>query len=330
VGVAVFFALSAFLLGGPWLGAGDEAEGPVEGQPQTVRAYAARRAARILPAYLVVLAVVAVAAVAWDPEGSPLGRLLGHLVLLEGFTGDQYQGFSQVWSLTTEVTFYAALPLLHRLGVRVRSLRGPVVVATVGLAVQWLVPVLGLPGVTGWVLANSILGHAAWFAAGLVALRVATHPGPRTLVWAESPATCLAVAGTLLAVAATGVAGPAGLTPGHPVTAVVKEGLYAVIAGLVVLAGARATGPVARALGHEMATSLGRWSYGIFLWHVLVLQAVFALAGLTLFSGPLVLVLVLVTVTTVGLAALTWQVLERPVLGRVHAATREPGRVTHS
>jgi peptidoglycan/LPS O-acetylase OafA/YrhL len=114
------------------------------------------------------------------------------------------------------------------------------------------------------------------------------------------------------------------------VTAVVKEGLYAVVAGLVVLAGARATGPVARALGNEVAESLGRWSYGIFLWHVLVLQAVFAMTGLSLFSGPLVLVLVLVTVTTVGLAALTWQVVERPVLARVRAATREPGRVTHS
>jgi peptidoglycan/LPS O-acetylase OafA/YrhL len=325
----VFFALSAFLLGGPWLGAA----GPgihVAGRPQTVRAYAARRAARILPAYLVVLLVVASAAPAWDPEGSPLGRLLGHIVLLEGFTGDQYQGFSQVWSLTTEVTFYAALPLLHGLGLRVRSLRGPVAVAAMGLAVQGLLPALDLPGVTGWVLGNSIIGHAAWFAAGLVALRVATEPGRHALLWVESPVTCLAVAGTLLAVAATGVAGPAGLTPSHPVTAVVKEGLYAVIAGLVVLAGARATGSVAGALGNEVAQGLGRWSYGIFLWHVLVLQAVYGLTGLRLFSGPFVLVLVLVLVTTVALAALTWRVVERPILAWVHWATREPGRVTHS
>ena len=319
VGVAIFFALSAFLLTGPWVG-----DSP---SPQPVATYAVRRAARILPAYLVVLVVVAVAAVAWDPAGSPVTRLLTHAVLLEGLTGDQYQGFSQVWSLTTEVTFYALLPVLHRIGLRVRGMRGPLLLAATGVAVQGLVPALGLPGVWGWVVVNSVVGHAAWFAAGVVALRIATAPGPRSRLWAGSPGTCLAVAGTLLAVAATGVAGPAGLTPGHWATAMAKELLYAVVAGLVVLAGARAVGGAADVLGSEPVRALGRWSYGIFLWHVLVLQALYALTGLRVLSGPVVLVLVVVMVVTVGLAALSWRFVERPVLDRAHAATRARGRV---
>ena len=103
-GVAVFFAVSAFLLLRPWLDG-----------PQDARDYARRRAARILPAYYVALLAVWVVAAAWPQRTGGIGgarRVVEHLFLVQGLTGDTYQSFSQTWSLTTELCFYALVPLV--------------------------------------------------------------------------------------------------------------------------------------------------------------------------------------------------------------------------
>lgn len=106
VGVWVFFVISGFLLYRPFV---QSRRNGVAGP--SLRSYAVRRAARIVPAYWVALPIVAL----WlglSDVFTPRGVLtyFGFLQLYRAntFTG----GIGQAWTLCIEVTFYGALPLL--------------------------------------------------------------------------------------------------------------------------------------------------------------------------------------------------------------------------
>ena len=110
--------------------------------------------------------------------------------------------------------------------------------------------------------------------------------------------------------------------------ALAAEVLYGLVAACLLLAG------TTRGLSETISTSplagtarwLGDTSYGVLLWHVLVLQVVFAVLDLRLFAAPFAATLLLVTIVSVGLAHLSWLVLERPVLRRAHRSTAAPER----
>src|SRR5699024_9368160 len=77
--------------------------------------YLLRRAARILPGYLLALTGVVVAAALLGGAAADVldvPTVLVHLLVGQGWTGRTFQSFTQTWSLTTEVTFYLLLPLL--------------------------------------------------------------------------------------------------------------------------------------------------------------------------------------------------------------------------
>ena len=104
-GVTLFFVLSAFLLSRPFLA---EARG---GRPVSRTRFLARRALRILPLYW-----VAVIFFSWLDEstGSVVSKAIPHMLLLDSFRGATVRMFpySDVWwSLSTEAQFYIALPL---------------------------------------------------------------------------------------------------------------------------------------------------------------------------------------------------------------------------
>lgn len=328
-GVAVFFAISAFLLAGPWIA-------PDPTHPPRVKQYAVRRAARLLPGYFLALAAVLAAAAygAGDGLGSPQ-RIAAHAVLAQGLTGHTYQGFSQTWSLTTEASFYILLPLLAALGLglsRRRAARGL-------LALGLLLICIGLPahlalaqqqpGVA--VAATSVLGHAAWFGAGILALglrwRAPASGGLRASIAGVRAPVLLLIAVATYAVAATGVAGPVGLSPAEPSAILIKEALYTLLALVLVLA---ATAPRDRAgravLGSTPLRALGRISYGVFLWHVLVIQLLYLLTGRPLFSGAFLIVLVATLAFTLIAAMASWVLVERPALEAVHRAAHAPRR----
>ena len=84
VGVAVFFAVSAYLL----------TRGASAGAAPT-RHYWRKRAARILPAYLVALAAVVVVTLAVEPGAVGVRSVLSHLTLLQGYAGESFRGFTQ-------------------------------------------------------------------------------------------------------------------------------------------------------------------------------------------------------------------------------------------
>ncbi|EKA60693.1 acyltransferase [Janibacter hoylei PVAS-1] len=175
LGVAIFFALSAYLLSTPFVRRA--LGGHVE---WSLPRYLVRRAARILPGYLLALAfVVAVAALLGGAAASALDvpTVLAHLVIGQGLTGETFQAFTQTWSLTSEVTFYLLLPLAALVaaplvrGVQAapsaRRLLGLcAVVALVGIGQQG-VAALVPDARWGGLLATSAAGHAAWFAVGV-------------------------------------------------------------------------------------------------------------------------------------------------------------------
>lgn len=344
-GVAVFFALSAFLLAAPFVRRG--LGGPAR---WTLATYARRRAARILPAYYLALAGVVVTAAVLGGAAAghlDLPTLLVHLVVGQGITGRTFQSFTQSWSLTSELTFYLVLPGLAALAApwvtavadpSARGRRMLTLCAALGLAgllVQATAATVTGPGSPWWAgaLATSAAGHALWFAVGAAAtvLVEAERAGVRlTSGWLgagvevlrTSPGTLLLVAGVVWVAAATPLAGPRDLADPSLAAAVAKEALYSLAAGALLLAA------VSRGLPEQAATSplaplcrfLGEVSYGVFLWHVLVLQIVFAALGLSLFAAPFVPVLVLVTVVSTGLAALSWALVERPLIAWAHRA----------
>ena len=109
-GVDLFFVLSGFSLAQGYISAfrADRA-------PPSAGVFLARRAARILPAFFVALAVMIAVhpSVALRP-GFP-AALLAHLVLLQGYvTPGGIVLLGAAWSLTTEAHFYLLMPLLAR------------------------------------------------------------------------------------------------------------------------------------------------------------------------------------------------------------------------
>ncbi|XAS75154.1 acyltransferase [Dermatophilaceae bacterium Sec6.4] len=338
-GVAVFFAISAFLLLRPYVRAGLQ-----QTATPGLRRYTIRRAARILPAYwLALTAVLLVAGLAPGRTGG-LGSGLDvvlHIVLLQGYSGHAYQSFSQTWSLTTEVTFYAFVPAIGWvIGTVARNARNGWVllaaIAGVGVATQ--------AGSSAWtradpqsisgVLATSVLGHAAWFAAGAAlavlaefdrASGIASPTRHRWIVFARgNPGVVFLASGLLYLLASTPLAGPVDLRASSVAQSVVKEVLYTLIAGLLVLA---ATSPVRGVLARAAAGSpaarwLGDASYPVFLWHVLVLQVLYLLTGRALFSGGFTWTLIATTVISVMVTRVSVTLLERPALTLAHRWTR--------
>jgi peptidoglycan/LPS O-acetylase OafA/YrhL len=323
VGLIAFFVLSAYLLAGPWLRAAREgAGGPRLGR------FAVHRAARILPGYwLAIGGAFALLAATGSPRGAaaadlPVFALFGQNHL------DRTRGLlvPPAWSLAVEVAFYALLPLLGWLLVRLARRTGPLRAA---LAVAGAMAAAGL----GWTLA-SVLGewpptvtsslptYLPIFACGLAA---AALPRPAT----PGRRRALLAAGALL-VALNGVwhADGTGLA-GH-----VLRDLPAA-AGFGLMVPALAAGP-AGLLELAPVRWLGTVSYGAYLWHMPVLFVLRAEGRMPVSPLP---AFALVLGLTLVAAAVSWYGVERPAVrwaqarrrtARTSRAARSPARTAPS
>lgn len=335
LGVAVFFVLSGFLLTKPWLDAAFSGR-----SSPSIRRYAVHRAARLLPAYYLALAAVLVTAGLTDPidDTDPsvdAGSVVAHGLLAQGYVGPLFSTFSQTWSLTTEVTFYLLLPVLAGLAagaVRRHGPRGGLVrvalscaaVVAIGLIVTGLAGAEVLPESDK--VALSALGHSAWFATGVAVACLTSadradqppvphHPAIQLI--RSSPNLLMATAGILLLVAITPIAGPRGFAEVPTANAVVKELLYALIAATALLATlSRDEHGFFRVLATPAMRFLGRISYGIFLWHLVVIQWWYSWSDWRIFAGHFWTVLVIALAGSVFVATLSYLFLERPLMSR--------------
>lgn len=295
--VAVFFALSAFLL--------------ARGRAR-LSAYPFNRLTRILPAYVVCVCVVMAALPSL--AGLSLSQALANVFMVQIYVpGGLVPGLTQMWSLCIEVAFYAVLPAYLVLGQRGKAV---VLVAAVlfGLGWPWLIAELdaGIEGVNLQIWPPS---YAPWFAVGLgcaeleragVGLRAR---GARRWVF---PLLALGVAW----LAGQEWVGPRGLVHPSPSEFNARIILGTLFAGLVLV-------PFALAprndgvLAHPAMRALGRWSYSIFLWHVAVLDIAFPVLGVELFSGSVLdfmLVLVFTVAVSVAVSYISYEVVEAPAM----------------
>jgi peptidoglycan/LPS O-acetylase OafA/YrhL len=156
IGVAVFFVISGFLLYRPFCLA-RFADRP----PPDARAYTVRRALRIFPAYWFAFTAVLVVPALKGHDVGALGpmRLLAHYGLFHIYAPSlKLLPVQQAWTLATEISFYAFLPL-WALCIR----RGP-------------------RGTSSAALRSELIGVGALYAFGLV-FRLALRDGPHAGVW---------------------------------------------------------------------------------------------------------------------------------------------------
>jgi peptidoglycan/LPS O-acetylase OafA/YrhL len=264
-GVYVFFALSGYLLYRPFLR--DRVD---------LRPFVIKRLARIVPGYLVALVALAVL----TGSSLPGDNLLPYLSMTAPYNVELRGFLGNAWTLSAELLFYLALPLIARLAAGAEIPR---------LAILALASIVG-----NLVFFKALVPETAWLIGAFPFVLYAFIPGmllavievrdPRSFVRLAHP--LVAITGVAAIVAQTQIHGgfPVALGPGIGA---------ALLIGWV--SGVRV--PYARALSFG-----GGASYALYLWHKDLFLS-FGLAGL---------------VIAVAGSAASWAFVERPILEWAH------------
>lgn len=339
IGVPVFFTLSGLLLYRPWV-----AELLEGGAPVRTRGYLWRRALRILPAYWLVVSYVIV--VILPAHRSDVWTWLKLFTLTYNYDPHPWwknflgpQGLGQIWSLTVEVAWYAALPLTAaalawyaRRGETVpdpdrrarRLLTGIGVYAASSFAFTIFIFTPGYHPQFGALLPRFF----CWFAIGMT-LSVVSAWAPaarfrRTI--AESWGTCWAIAAVLYCMAASPLTGPTNFAiPDTTWTSEIRLVLYGLVAAFFVTPVALSDGPALKSiLGNRVMRFLGRISYGIFLWQMAISVSWYDLTGHVPFTGSFLEEFPVIATLTVVVATVSYYLVEQPVLrlGSKYSARR--------
>ena len=281
MGVDFFFVISGFVLFLPTVLKG--------GTFGNLRAYAVRRAARIIPAYWVLLAVLAVAqplitTVRTDlpyQSGEGLLSLLLHMTFLHQTVGlvlEYPVGFAThgaVWTLALEATFYALLPLVAAWYYR-RPFVGLLLAVAASMAWKLAITWPGSVDPKAWdywriVLIIQLPTYLAHFAAGMtgawVFVRVKDWVTGRARRAAALAVQVTAAAGVLAGMRYEGMRDLLAVNGiyDHFTRPVYIAFLFAVLLAATGLAPPWAQLPFANRLSRR----LGDISYGVYLWHLM-------------------------------------------------------------
>lgn len=312
LGVDLFFVLSGFLLLFSWRGIRRRNES-VGG---AVAEFAKGRAMRILPPYYAMLAVyVPLLAPELAKSADGLWRLVLFLTAQQFNEPRLAELFNTpLWTLTVEVQFYVALPVVALLVAKTKP--ATPLLASLALTLWWVDHRGVYP--TSW-----FLGRSDQFVAGMaVASLVADHLEGRTGVLVRAlrrpvlPWFLAAVA----AVAYLYHGSTLGLPRGHRYDEWVHPALGLLLAGLVAhLVLVERPGSVHRTLARAGPRLLGHLSYGIYLWHFPIYDHVLSWTdgrGTGMASVGGATGLVLATALTLAVSALSYAWVERPFLER--------------
>jgi peptidoglycan/LPS O-acetylase OafA/YrhL len=286
-GVALFFALSGYLITGVLL------------ETPGVGAFYLRRAARLLPALLVMLAVLGVFATAL---GSPFWSLAWPALLYIAnwwqLSGNDMGALNHMWSLAIEEQWYLVWPF-----------------------VVLLVPRRWLPVIIAAVLVCSLAARG-WFVADGQPWRA--YDGTDTNAFALAAGALLAVvprerARWWLPVGLVALAGAAGW-PSNPEWAHGSALWVPLLAatGGVLLIGAAVTG---RAPWLQLAPLryAGTVSYGWYLWHYPLDRVAASMLGNGAVVGACA------SAAALGCASLSWRYVEQPIVQRVRRRADRDG-----
>jgi peptidoglycan/LPS O-acetylase OafA/YrhL len=331
-GVLIFFSLSGYLIAGPFLRA------LVDGRPlPRISSYFVRRAARIYPAYWIAFAAVLI--LLWPAGGVKPYQFPVHLLLLQSSWPTYAEPtaiFFVAYTLGVEAAFYVFVPLaalvlraLHPTPWRPSRLALIVLIAAVASAVWAYMfgtkvnahATLGLWTQVGF--ENWLYAFAPGMIVALAAMTSADGAGWRAFRrLMATPWLALPGAGALWGLAyAVERSSNADLAFNYQIVFVLASGLFL---GSVVVAG-----PWIRPIVRVLAP-IGLISYGIYLWHDIVVEVIWKHTSIGLQGGPAAWLgdCVIVAVITLPIAALSWFAVERPSMRRAAAWARRRGSVS--
>jgi peptidoglycan/LPS O-acetylase OafA/YrhL len=321
----MFFAISGFLLYRPLVAARLAGSPPID-----FRSYFIRRALRIVPAYWLILIVLALLAYR---HGHHLTSIWKNFLFLQNYSPHTlFNWIPGAWSLSVEVSFYIALPLLAAFVATRTAAADPrramlIELRFLGVAAILAVAFRAVFDATAY---KSVLGYATlpgtglWFIAGmtLAVLSVADESVQHPLTQAldrlmRDPGGLVVAAVALFVVLNIPFTKPGAFSPVHPPhlnpwVDVGKYLLQTAIAACVLIAAvswagprSRITSPLGRAVGW-----LGVISYGVFLWHQKMLDYA------TPRISPHGVAIAIAAVASIGCAAASYYIVERPLLKR--------------
>ena len=331
--------ISGFLLSKPFVAA------LLDDRPFTrTGPYAQRRFFRLFPAYWAALVITAT--VLDQVHLESLTDWIVHLTLLQAYSEGQFvRQLGVAWSLSVEVAFYAFLPLYF---IALRALGG----RAAPLRTMWLGNATLLVGGSAFVLWTDSwlqLNVIAWlpfempvFAVG-IALAIlhelrSRDRGPRRAidVVARIAGWWWILAAAVLALAAVLWGETVFFRVAHRTGTQVLYTLFGLCMALPVVFPAARRSRLERVLNARVVAYVGLVSYGVYLWH---LQLIDLIQG-TWFPGGFVAtnafaLFVVTAAFAVGVASVSWFVLERPALafarrGRNAGVDQAPGPGTSS
>jgi peptidoglycan/LPS O-acetylase OafA/YrhL len=306
--VDLFFVLSAFVLTLPAARTGTFG---------SWRDYALRRAARIVPAYYAALAIALVlfhplAGPAADRRPPTADALLAHLSFLQvearlipGYDGALgFRVDPPLWTMSVEVAFYAVLPLVI-LGFLRRPVLWLLIAVAATVALRWLV--LGLAhGSTEDRLLSLPPMYAADFAAGMAGAWLYAR-GVTIRGWM--------IAGAVLA--ALAVLWASGAPTADAARLGARQSLWLAVATPAAFGALVFTATGARWADNPVARWLGKVSFGVFLFHFMVMLLLVNALGVER-DFPIVLGLGLAGSLAAGYAS--WRLIEEPARRRARQA----------
>ena len=304
LGVETFFVLSGFLITMLLL-AELERSGRID-----YLAFYRRRIARLMPAFVLYL-LIGVAVLTWRHKPVPWEAMLAGLLYVvnyyQAFTGAPTHWVSHCWSLAVEEQFYFIWPLAAG-ALAARRIGFARALAAAIVAVWVLRAALALAGVPEVYLYRALETRADQLLAGcLLAVLVREPRIQQRLVslW-RLPGLALALA---LAVWLSTMAGHYGsyrYTVGY-----VIEPIF--IALLIHWAVQRSAGPgiAGRALRNPALVHIGRVSYGIYLFHGMLMLSV--VRPVHAWTGSFVLALVLAIGVVIAFSTLSFRFFETPM-----------------
>ncbi|GAA1443119.1 acyltransferase family protein [Leifsonia poae] len=318
LGVDVFFVISGYVISRSLTTAHAKSQGRLR---SWLFEFYGRRVWRIAPALLVMIGIVGVLFALFEPRGyasapilwTSIGASVGvaNLVLLGSEQGDYFGAttafnpFLHTWSLGVEEQFYLIFPLLLWLllsagtVVARRRARLPVIVLallSLGLAVWfWRTN----PSASFYLLPTRFWELAAGALAFQAARWVDTRMRGNALRLVVSWVALAAIVASMVGVGGADSPFPAALLP-------VAATVLVIWFAPVERAGWGAPGRWLRA---TPVTWLGRVSYSLYLWHWPVI-----VIGLWVFGSRGPIGILVAIVAAVGLAALSYYGVERPIL----------------